>query len=178
MGALAALQEEHIRHAVETPALTDEDAARLRRYNVLVSIALMVVCNVVFLGGLWVTGLKMDTLVRIPEIFNPTRDVCLRFIWRPVEGGDQPARVCSEWINLSDPSGNTHKIQKETEVVKGGDGRLYFEHGARVDYRLFVFIAFVVAIIVVGVRTKRYLLARYRRQLIDRHSSFDLSSQS
>lgn len=178
MGALPALRGEGPLHAVESSALTDEDAARLRRYNVLLSIGLMVVCNAVFLGGMWASGLKMDALVRIPDIFNPIRDVCLHFIWRPVEGGDQPARVCSEWINLSDPSGETHKMQKETEVVKGGDGRLYFDYGARVDYRLFAFIAFVAAIIVGGVRVKRALLGRYRRRLMEQRSSFDLSSDS
>ncbi|MES4787191.1 MAG: hypothetical protein C4294_16775, partial [Nitrospiraceae bacterium] len=65
----------------------------------------------------------------------------------------------------SDPSGNTHTLQKETEVVKGADGRLYFNYGERVDYRLFVYGAFVAAIITLGVLLRRYLINRYRVRL-------------
>ncbi|WP_447976845.1 hypothetical protein [Candidatus Nitrospira bockiana] len=164
MGALPALREEPPPPTAR-PSLSEEAAARLRRYSLLVTVAMMILCNAIFLGGMWISGLNLDKLIRIPDHFNPMQDVCLRFTWRKVEGDTQPIRLCSEWLNLSDPSGETHKIQSETEVVKGGDGRLYFDDGEQVDYRLFVFGAFVVSIIVFGVWLKRVLIRRYRLQL-------------
>ncbi|MBA2252796.1 MAG: hypothetical protein H0W13_08850, partial [Nitrospirales bacterium] len=55
--------------------------------------------------------------------------------------------------------------------VKGGDGKLYFNYGARVDYRVFVFGGFVVAIIMFGIWLKRYLIRRYRMHLEQQTSS-------
>lgn len=156
---------------LDPDALTDEQHAQLRRYGLWVTVGMMVLCNVIFLGGLWLTGVKLEQLIRIPDIFNPRQDVCLRFTWHQVEGDDQPVRLCSEWILLSDPSGETHTFQKDTEVVKGGDGKLYFDYGAQVDYRVFVFGGFVVAIIIFGIWLKRYLIRRYRMHLQQQTSS-------
>ena len=173
MGAAQALSERPLLPAM--PLLTDAQVRRLRRYSSLVTIVMMVLCNAVFLFGIWATGANLEKLVRIPEKFNPLQDVCLRFTWRPVPGEEQPVRLCSEWIMLSDPTGQTHAIQKETEVLKGGDGRLYFEYGALVDYRLFVFLAFVGMIIALGLWCKRYLIRRYRRSL-EQETSLHASS--
>lgn len=138
---------------------------RLRRYTYAVSALMVVLCNVVFLLGLWGSGINLDTLIRTPDLFDPTKDVCLRLIWHKVAGAQDPVRLCNEWINLSDPSGDTHTFQKDTKVVQGADGKLYFDHPARVDYRLFLLGVFVVAVIVAGMLLKRYLIARYRLQL-------------
>ena len=158
-----------------TPILTEEQRRRLRRYSLLVTVTMMVLCNAVFLFGLWATGANLDKLIKIPESFNPLQDICLRFIWRPVAGEEQPVRLCSEWIMLSDPTGETHTIQKETEVVKGGDGRLYFDYGTLVDYRLFVFAGFVGVIITLGIWGKRNLIRRYKASL-ERENSLQASS--
>lgn len=146
-------------------ALTDDQQERLRRYGGWVTLGMMVLCNAIFLGGMWISGTKIDKLIRFPDVFNPIQDVCLRFTWHQVEGDQQPVRLCSEWINLSDPSGETHTFQKEIEVVKGGDGKLYFDYGSRVDYRVVVFGASVAAIIVFGIVLKRFLIRRYRMRL-------------
>ena len=138
---------------------------RLRRYSYAVTASMIGLCNAVFLLGLWGSGVNLDSLIRIPDPFNPAKDICLRLIWHRVTGLKEPIRLCSEWINLSDPSGETHKFQTDTQVVQRADGKLYFEHGARVDYRFFLFSAFVVAVIVLGVSLKRYLIARYRERL-------------
>jgi hypothetical protein len=156
---------------VEDHGLTDEQHAQVRRYGMWVTLCMMVLCNAIFLGGMWLSGVKFEQFIRIPDIFNPRQDVCLRFTWRHVEGDDQPVRLCSEWILLSDPSGETHTLQKDTEVVKGGDGKLYFDYGAQVDYRVFAFGAFVIAIIIFGIWLKRYLIRRYRLQLEQQRSS-------
>jgi hypothetical protein len=175
MGAAQALREPPFQSM--TPILTDEQRRRLRRFSMLVTVTMMIVCNAVFLFGLWATGANLDKLVKIPESFNPLQDICLRFIWRPVAGEEQPVRLCSEWIMLTDPTGQTHTIQKETEVVKGGDGRLYFDYGTLVDYRVFVFASFVGVIIALGVWGKRTLIRRYKTSL-ERESSLQASSST
>ena len=145
--------------------IPEEQDPRLRRYNLIVTAVLIVLCNAIFLLGVWGSGVNLDELIRTPDLFNPTKDVCLRLKWQKIEGNDERIQLCSEWINLSDPSGNTHSFQKDTEVVKGGDGKLYFNHGVQVDYRLFVFVGFVIAIIVSGSLLRRHLIRRYRRRL-------------
>jgi hypothetical protein len=156
---------------VDSDTITNEQQAQVRRYGLWVTIGMMVLCNAIFLGGMWLTGIRLEQLIRIPDIFNPLQDICLRFTWHQVEGDDQPVRLCSEWILLSDSSGETDTLQKETEVVKGGDGRLYFDYGAQVDYRVFLFGAFVFAIIIFGIWLKRYLIRRYRMHLQQHTSS-------
>ncbi|TAJ30744.1 MAG: hypothetical protein EPO64_02975, partial [Nitrospirae bacterium] len=147
-----------------TPLEPAEQAGQMRRYTYAVSTLMVVLCNAVFLLGLWVSGVNLDSLIRTPDLFDPTQDVCLRLSWHRVAGAADPVRLCHEWINLSDPSGNTHTFQKDITVVQGADGKLYFDQPARVDYRLFLLGAFVIAVIACGVRIKRSLIARYRRR--------------
>ncbi|MFQ5993401.1 MAG: hypothetical protein ACE5NA_13280, partial [Nitrospiraceae bacterium] len=78
---------------------------------------------------------------------------------------EQPVRLCQEWINLSDTSGQTHRLKRDIEVVQGADGKLYYDRGVRADYRLFLIIGFAVMIMVVGLLLKRFLVARYRHRL-------------
>ena len=139
--------------------------AKVRRFRAWITGLMIVACNTVFLLGVWGTGFNLDRLIRFPEVYNPAQDVCLQLTWHRVVGSDAPVRLCSEWIQLSDPTGNTHKFEKETKVVQGADGKLYFDHGARVDYHLFVFVAFVAAVLVSGILLQRYLIARYRLRL-------------
>ncbi|MFM8551537.1 MAG: hypothetical protein ACKOCD_04365 [Nitrospiraceae bacterium] len=146
-------------------ALEDHKAGQLRRYSYWVSTALVIVCNAVFLAGLWGSGVNLDALIRTPDVFDAAKDVCLRFTWHNVVGSQEPVRLCSEWINLSDPSGDTHTFQQQTKVVRGGDGKLYFDHGAQVDYRLFLLALFVALVIALGVTAKRRLIASYRMKL-------------
>jgi hypothetical protein len=138
---------------------------KVRRYAAWMTALMILVCNAVFLLGIWGSGVNLDRLIRFPEVFNPKQDICLRQTWHRVAGLEEPVRLCSEWIQLSDPSGETHRFQKETQVVQGADGKLYFDHGARVDYRLFLFVAFVASVVVSGVLLKRHLVTRYRLRL-------------
>jgi hypothetical protein len=144
---------------------SDGQAERLRRFTLIVTVALIVLCNAVFLLGLWGSGVNLESLVKTPEFFNPAKDVCLRLGWHRVVGVDDPIRLCNEWIQLSDPSGETHKFGQDTKIVKGTDGRLYFDHGARVDYRLLLYGVFVAGVIAFGIMVKRYLISRYRLRL-------------
>lgn len=143
----------------------DRNALRVRRYTTGVTVAMIVLCNAVFLFGIWISGVNLERLIRIPDLFDPVQDICLRLGWHRVAGLNEPVHLCSEWIHLSDPSGETHKFQAETRVVQGADGKLYFDHGSRVDYRLFVLAGFVVAVIALGLMLKHYLITRYRGRL-------------
>jgi hypothetical protein len=145
----------------------DEEQRRLkvRRYATWITVLMIVLCNAVFLLGVWGSGVNLNRLIRFPDIFNPTQDVCLRLTWHRVVGSEEPVRLCSEWINLADSSGETHTFQNETKVVQAADGKLYFDHGARADYRLLLFVSFVVALVISGILLKRYLISRYRLRL-------------
>lgn len=100
------------------PAAGDQDR-RLRRYSVLVTTALILVCNALLLLGIWGSDVNLEALFRVPEVFNPSRDICLRRSWHKVAGVEQPVQLCYEWINLSDPTGETHTFQDDAEVVRG-----------------------------------------------------------
>ncbi len=151
----------------ETAATTAEALRqrRVRRFSVLVTLALIILCNAVIALGVWASGVNLDSLFRTPDRFNPGQDECLRYSWHKVSGVQQPVRLCYEWIDRSDPSGNTHTLQADTGIVLGADGKLHYEHGERVDLRLFVLLAFVGAVLALGVAVSRLLITRYRVRL-------------
>lgn len=139
--------------------------SRVRRFGVAVSLVLIVLCNVILLFGVWASGVNLDELVKTPDLFNSKQDICLRLTWQKVIGASEPMRLCSEWINLSDPSGKTHQIQGNLKVSQGADGQYYVDRGIQADYRLLGVALFVVAVIVIGIVVKRYLVSRYRLHL-------------
>jgi hypothetical protein len=139
--------------------------SRVQRYTRIITIVLIVVCNGIFLFGMWASGVNLDELVKTQDQFNPQDDVCLRLSWQRLAGSTEPIRLCSEWINLSDPSGKPHVLDQNTKVRQGPDGRYYVDRGIKADYRLLGFVGFVVAVIVFGMVTRRYLVNRYRIQL-------------
>jgi hypothetical protein len=143
----------------------DQRAGRVRRFGIAVSVALIVICNAILLLGVWASGVNLDELVRSPDFFNAKQDICLRLTWQKLAGASEPMRVCSEWINLSDPSGKTHQLQSEMKVRQGADGQYYVDRGVRADYRLLGVALFVVVVIVMGIMVKRYLVRRYRLHL-------------
>jgi hypothetical protein len=126
---------------------------------------LIVLCNIVFVAGIRVSGVNLDDLMKTPDLFDPTSDICLRLTWQRLAGAPDPVRLCSEWINLSDPTGTPHVLDKEMKVQQGADGRYYFDHGIQADYRLMAFVGFVVMVLMSGLLVRRYLVSRYRLQL-------------
>jgi hypothetical protein len=150
---------------VET-TLDADQTLRLRRFRYGVTAAMIVLCNAVFLTGMRWSGVNVDTLIRVPDQFDPTKDICLRTGWHRVDGSRESVKLCNEWINVSDPSGRTHHFQPDTAVVQAADGRLYFKHADYVDYRLFVLGLFVALITVFGILITRLLVARYRLRLL------------
>ena len=139
--------------------------AQVRRYSTIVTVAMIVLCNAVVLAGIRLSGINLDELVKTPDIFNPKSDVCLRLTWQRLTGAQDPVRLCSEWINLADPTGKAHVLDKETGVRRGVDGRYYLDQGIRPDYRLMGYVGFVGTIIIFGMLARRYLVSRYRDRL-------------
>ncbi len=125
----------------------------------------MVGCNVIVLVGLWVSGINLDELAATPDVFNPKQDICLRLRWQLIIGASDPVPFCSEWINLSDPSGQTHQVQREVTFQQGPDGQYYASQGIHADYRLLILVLFVMAVIASGLVAKWYLVSRYRLRL-------------
>jgi hypothetical protein len=159
---------EPVQHIVAEPARhqsSGQSLRQLRRYTISVTVLLILACNSVILLGIWGSGVNLDNVFRTPDIFNAGKDICLRQAWQKVGGFEKPIRICSEWLNLSDPSGETHKFQQDTAVVKGADGQVYFDRGLRADYRFFLFAGFVAALVAIGIALKRFLIARYRTKL-------------
>ena len=139
--------------------------SKVRRFTIGVSIALMVVCNAVLMLGVRVSGVNLDELVKTPDLFNDRQDVCLRLSWQSMAGVSEPIRLCSEWINLADPTGKTHHIQQDTKLTQGPDGHYYVDRSIQADYRLLMLVLFVIAVIVCGLAAKWYLVSRYRLHL-------------
>ncbi len=131
----------------------------------LVTVGLIVVCNAILLFGVRISGVNLDELVKTPDLFDAKQDICLRLTWERVAGTSEPVRVCSEWINLSDPSGQTHLLAKDVKVRQGADGRYYFDQGIRADFRLLGLALFVGIVLVSGWWARKYLVSRYRLQL-------------
>jgi hypothetical protein len=77
----------------------------------------------------------------------------------------QPVRLCYEWINLSDPTGNTHTFQEDTDIVLGADGKLHYEQDGQVDARLFILLAFAGTVLALGMTLSKFLIARYRLRM-------------
>lgn len=138
---------------------------RMRRFSVLITLTLIVLCNAIILLSIWASGINLDGLFHTPDRFSPSRDVCLRYNWHKVSGVQQPVQLCYEWINLSDPTGNTHTFQEDTDIVLGADGKLHYEHGELVDARLLLLLAFVGTVLALGMAMSKFLIARYCLQL-------------
>lgn len=160
---------DHPSESLPEPSEADAAAAlrakKVRRFASGISVIMMVLCNAVFLFGIWVTGVNFERLVRTPDIYDPKQDICLRLAYQQVQGADNPVQFCSEWLNLADSTGKTHTFQKDTQIKRGADGKFYFDYGPFVDYRFFAVGAFVVAIIACGIRVTRHVVRRYRLRL-------------
>lgn len=153
---------------VEITATGDVESrqALVRRFARVVSLAMIVLCNSIVLVGFWASGINLDELVATPDVFNSKHDICLRLAWQSVAGTADPIRICSEWINLSDPSGKTHQLQREIKFRQGPDGGQYYvDQGEHADYRLLILVLAVIAVIAFGLVAKWYLVGWYRLRL-------------
>ena len=145
---------------------------RLRWFARGVTLFLIIVCNALLLGGLWMSGVDLDIALSDPELYDPKKGYCVRVGLAEVVGVDGPLQICTEWLELSDPSGNTHQIREGLGLEMGADGQLYYQSRQWENFRFLGLVMFVIVVIVSGMWVKRYLITRYQLQLqgFDRNS--------
>lgn len=140
-------------------------STRLRWFARGVTILLIIICNALLLGGLWMSGVDLDIALSKPELYDPKKGYCVRVGFANVVGVDGPIQLCTEWLDLSDPSGNTHHIREGIMLAMGPDGQLYYQAHQGENFRLIALVMFVILVIGSGMWVKRYLISRYQLQL-------------
>lgn len=142
---------------------SEAQSRKVRRFSYAVSLVLMVLCNAVVVSGFKLSGVNLDELFGdAQDRYDQQHDVCLRLSWESLAGATEPVRMCSEWIRLSDPSGQPHHLRPDTKVKKGPDGQYYLDPGVQADYRLLILVLFVVVVVAGGLWAKWLLVTRYR----------------
>ncbi len=157
---------------LEQSVLERQIADQVRRYTIRLAVCFIIGINALFLLVLWSSGVNLDQLFAERDFFDPTRDICLRMAWYKPLGERDPVRLCKEWISLGDPTGRVHKFNKDLQVVKGADGKVYAKEGAG-DGRLIAVVIIVVLLVAGGMWLQRHLIARYRARLAaatDKHA--------
>lgn len=137
---------------------------RIYRHRVMIGV--MLLCAFVFLGGLRALRIDLNTIFPDSRVFGDG-DICLKSetVETPT-GDDERFKVCTEWIDLGDTSGSTHKMALEDlEIRKKKDGG-GFEATLRhkVNYPLIVLIGFTIAVMVGGRAVQAFLIERYKRR--------------
>ncbi len=139
--------------------------SRLQWFSFWVTLILIIVCNGLLLGGLWASGLDLDFVLTNADLYDPASGHCVGVAWANVSGVDSPIRVCSEWLDTTDPTGTVHKIRKDEPLAMGADGNLYYENARKADRQLLALLAFTFLVIFSGMRLKRFLITWYRLRL-------------
>jgi len=150
----------------KTTAAAPEVAARVRSFAIRLTIGFILAANALFLSALWVSGLDLDRVFGERDLFDPVQDVCLRMAWYRPQGEQNPVRLCKEWINLKDTSGQVHKFTKDVPITKGTDGKFYLHPSTAGDGRIIALLIFVIGVVVAGMWAQRRLIARYRARLL------------
>ena len=130
-----------------------------------VTLGLIVVCNVVLLWALWVSGLDLDFVLTNSELYDPKAGHCVGVAWADVAGVEEPVRVCSEWLDTTDPTGRIHTLRPGEPLAMSDDGNLYYENARNADNSVLGLLLFCVAVIYLGMWTKRVLLTWYETRL-------------
>ncbi|MEO8325356.1 MAG: hypothetical protein ABI618_05865 [Nitrospirota bacterium] len=148
-------------------------ARRLKRFTLVVTVALIIVCNALILTGLWVSGVDLEKILSKSELYDPENGHCVQVIWLKVVGVDGLVKVCSEWLDFSDISGETHLLPEGKTLAMGPDGNLYVSGHPAENYRLIALMIFAIVVIISGMWTKQMLIAKYQNRLqsVNHHST-------
>jgi hypothetical protein len=150
----------------ERPVLQKSDVARrLQRFTHIVTIGLILGCNAFLFLGLWVSGVDLEVALAKPELYNPANGACVGVQWTKVNGVEGLVKVCTEWIDFSDISGQTHSLPPGRALAMGADGNLYFPGQSTENYRLIALMIFAIVVIASGIWVKRQLIAKYQGRL-------------
>jgi hypothetical protein len=92
-------------------------------------------------------------------------------VWSKIAGTDGLVKVCTEWLDFSDISGETHVLPEGKTLAIGPDGNLYFSGSAADNYRLIALMIFAIVVMASGMWMKRVLIAKYHEHLqsLDHH---------
>ena len=144
-----------------------ESAVLHRVYGHRITVVVIFACSIIFLGGIWFSGIDLDKRIQSPEMFDPNHGDCLRTVWVDVDGNNENrARLCTEWIDRSDMSGKTHALEVEdVELVQGADGQIHTHLKRGINYRLVTLTVYLLLIVAGGRWVQRYLIERHIRQL-------------
>lgn len=150
----------------ERPFLEESDESRrVQRFTRFVTIGLILGCNALLLLGLWVSGVDLESTLANPELYDPTNGHCVGVRWTKVAGAEGLVKVCTEWLDFSDLSGQTHSLAPGKELAVGADGNLYFPGQSRENYRLIALMIFAIVVMACGMWAKRRLIAKYQIHL-------------
>lgn len=141
------------------------DARRIIWYTRVVSVVLIIVCNGFLVLGWWLSGVDLETSLSKPEIYDVKSHYCVGVKWMKIDDVDQPMKVCTAWLDLSDPSGQTHTLRQGHPLTVGADGELHYADQRNEDYRLIALVIFVMLVFGAGMWVKQYMIARYTRRL-------------
>ncbi len=130
-----------------------------------ITLGLIIVCNLVLLGALWLSDLNLDFALNSSELYDPELSYCVGVAWADVSGVDGPVRVCSEWLDTTDPTGRVHSLRAEEPLAMSADGNLYYENARNADRWALGLASLTVAVMYLGMRTKRELLTWYETRL-------------
>jgi len=138
-----------------------------RIYHHRVKGVTILICSLIFLGGLWISGLDLEDLVWRAGMFNPKEHVCLKTVWvSTTQGTADRVQLCTEWIDLSDLSGQTHRMAIENlEVLKGQDGKIHTHLQRGINYRLVMVVGFLTLIILAGRIAQHFLITRHKQRM-------------
>jgi hypothetical protein len=157
----------------ERPVLQkSDDARRLQRFTHIVTIGLILGCNTFLFLGLWVSGVDLEAVLAKPELYDPANGDCVGVQWAKVNGAEGLVKICTEWIDFSDISGQTHSLPPGRTLAMGADGNLYFPGQSTENYRLIALMIFAIVVMASGMWVKRQLIAKYQSRL----QSFDHQS--
>jgi len=142
-----------------------ETSRRVKRFTLVVTGALIIGCNALLLGGLWVSGVDLETALSKPELYDPANGHCVRVMWSKVAGAEGLVKVCTEWLDFSDISGETHVLPEGKTLAMGPDGNLHFSGQSADNYRLIALMIFAIVVMASGMWMKRVLIAKYHEHL-------------
>ncbi|MDR4494911.1 MAG: hypothetical protein R3B74_10850 [Nitrospirales bacterium] len=145
---------------------------KMRWFSRLVTVGLFVVCNALLFVGLWASGVDLEAALSKPELYDPQNGHCVGVTWAKVDGVDGLIKVCTEWLDFSDISGEIHRLPSGKPLAMGADGNLSFSGQTYENYRLIGLVIFVIVVVASGMWLKRFLIGKYHYHLqtSDRHT--------
>jgi len=139
-----------------------DESRRIRRFTHCVTIGLIVGCNALLFLGLWVSGVDLESTLGKPELYDPENGHCVRIQWTKVEGVEGLTKVCTEWLDFSDISGQIHVLDPGKALAMGASGNIYFPGQSTENYRLIALMIFAIVVLLCGIWTKHQLIAKYK----------------